>query len=99
MIQMVRYYHIPSGRNAGIAVVFGNWPDRVLKHRGWTSERCVCRRVATQTEHEWLEGCMRFQAYRYSTAEELLIDEAQIIDPAQLARVAEALQCTQAMAN
>lgn len=42
MLTLVRYYRITNGRNAGIAVVFGDWPERVRKHRGWTPERCVC---------------------------------------------------------
>lgn len=92
MIQMVRYYRIPSGRNAGIAVAFGEWPERVLKHRGWTPERCVYRRVATEKEHEWLAACMRFQAFHYPTVDGLLADEAQIIDPAMLNSIAAALQ-------
>ncbi|MDK9702430.1 MAG: hypothetical protein OEL20_04770 [Sulfuritalea sp.] len=92
MTQMVRYYRIPSGRNAGFAVVFGEWPGRVLAHRGWTPQRCVTERVATQEEHDWLAGCMRHQAYRYPTLAGLLEDEAGILDPAQLARIACALQ-------
>ncbi len=92
MVQMVRYYRMPSGPNAGIAVVFGEWPDRVLKHRGWTPGRCIAQRVATQDEHDWLATCMRFQALRYPTAEGLLEDEAKILDPQQLARITRALQ-------
>lgn len=88
MVEMVRYYRIPTGRNAGIAVVFGEWPERVLQHRGWTPARCVTERVATQEEHDWLAGCMRHQALRYPTLKGLLDDEARILDRAQLARLA-----------
>lgn len=96
MIQMVRYYRMPKGsvveRHIGIAVVFGNWPARVLKHRGWTKDRLVCERVATEKEHEWLASCLRFQAFHYPSVEGLLIDEAQIIEPDVLERIAVALQ-------
>ncbi|BBN90561.1 MULTISPECIES: hypothetical protein [Rhodocyclales] len=91
MIQMVRYYRISAGRNAGIVVAFGDWPERILKHRGWTPERCVCYRVATEKEHEWLASCLRFQAFLYPTVEGLLADEAQIIEPDVLSRIAAAL--------
>lgn len=92
MVQMVNYYRIQSGRNAGIAVVFGRWPERVMKHRGWTPERHVTMRVATQAEHDWLANCMRHQAYRYQDVAELLEDEKQILDADVLARIARALQ-------
>jgi hypothetical protein len=88
---MVRYYRIPAGRNAGFAVVFGDWPERVLRHRGWTDERCVTRRVATEEETDWLANCNRYQAIRYRTLDDLLQDETDIVDPAQLARIALAL--------
>lgn len=94
MIQMVRYYRIPSGRNAGIVVAFGDWPERVLKHRGWTPERCVYRRVATAAEHAWLAACLRFQAFRYETIEGLLSDEAQVVDQEMLKSISHSLQRT-----
>lgn len=75
MAQLVNYYRIQSGPNAGIVVAFGSWPERVLKHRGWTTEKRFYQRVATPEEHEWLAGCMRFQAYRYESADGLLEDE------------------------
>lgn len=91
-VQMVNYYRLPTGRNAGIAVVFGCWPARVMKHRGWTPERHVATRVATQDEHDWLSNCMRHQAYLYSDVYGLLEDERQVLDAAQLARIASALR-------
>lgn len=91
MVQMVSYYSIPSGLNAGFAVVFGDWPVRVLKHRGWTSERWVCTRVATAEEHEWLSKCNRYQAFRYESLDGLLEDEANFVDEAQLSRISHAL--------
>lgn len=96
MLQMVRYYRLPPGRqvqrNTGIAVVFGEWPGRVLKHRGWTAERQVCQRAATEEEHAWLATCNRYQAIRYADIEGLLEDEAKIIEPAVLARIEAALR-------
>lgn len=91
-MQMVNYYRVPTGRNAGIAVVFGSWPERVMKHRGWTPERHVARRVATQEEHDWLANCLRYQAYHYQDVAGLLEDEKQILDANVLARIASALQ-------
>lgn len=96
MVQMVRYYRLPPGRqvqrNAGFAVVFGSWPERVLKHRGWTAKRELCQRVATEDEHAWLASCNRYQAIRYTDIDELLEDEAGIIEPAVLARIEAALR-------
>lgn len=92
MPHMVRYFRIAAGRNAGIAVVFGDWPQRVLTHRGWTAQRYRCQRLATAEEETWLAGCMRHQAFRYPTLDGLLEDEAQILEPAQLARISRALQ-------
>lgn len=88
---MVTYYRVSAGRNAGIAVVFGDWPERVLTHRGWTNSRYICQRQATAEEQDWLAGCNRFQAMRYKTLEGLLEDEARIIDAPQLTRIARAL--------
>lgn len=92
MVQLVRYYHILSGRNAGFVVAFGNWPERVLMHRGWTPKRCVCERVATEAEHEWLASCMRFQAIRYDSLEGLVEDESRIVDSEVLKRITAALE-------
>lgn len=75
MAELVNYYFLPAGRNAGFVVAFGNWPERILKHRGWTKERLVYQRVATQSEHDWMANCMRFQAYSYPSTEGLLEDE------------------------
>lgn len=89
---MVRYYRLTSGRNAGIAVVFGEWPERVLKHRGLTLKRQVCQRVATEEEHTWLAGCNRHQAIFYKELEGLLEDEARIVEPAVLRRIETSLR-------
>lgn len=92
MVQMVNYYRIQSGRNAGIAVVFGSWPARVMKHRGWTLERHVATRVATQDEHDWLANCMRHQAYHYQDVDGLIEDEKHFLDTEQLARIANSFE-------
>lgn len=86
-IPRVYYYRMDGGKNASFAVVFGEWPHRSLTHRGWTSERLRCTRVATRDEIEWLSNCNRFQAMRYETLEALLDDESGFCDPNQLARL------------
>jgi len=92
-IQMVRYYRLESGRNAGgIAVVFGEWPERVLRHRGYTSKRQVCQRVTTGEEDQWLAVCMRHQAILYRDVDGLLEDEARIVEPAVFARLESVLR-------
>jgi hypothetical protein len=91
MVQMVNYFKMESERNPGIAVVFGTWPERVMKHRGWTSSRHITRRVATEAEHDWLSGCLRYQAYLYPNTASLLEDESKILEPDVLARLAYSL--------
>jgi hypothetical protein len=70
---------LPTGRNAGFVVVFGTWPARVLKHRGWTPEKQIYQRVATPEEHDWLAGCLRYQAFHYADEDGLLDDEKQAL--------------------
>jgi len=100
---MVTYYCLPQGevvdRHVGIAVVFGAWPGRVLAHRGYRSERLVCRRAATAEEHEWLAACHRYQAYLYRSVEQLLMDEAEFVAPAVLDRIGRALRSAAAGAG
>lgn len=80
MINFVTYYATPPSsvsRNSGVAVVYGSWPARVLKHRGWTKKREICRRVSTDEEDQWLATCMRHEAFLYPTLDGLLADESQ----------------------
>lgn len=79
MILRVRYYRIPAGRNEGWIAVFGEWPERVLRHRGWTPERQVHERYATEEEHQWISRCRRFQAIHYATTTDLLADAEQVL--------------------
>lgn len=79
MFLRVRYYRIPSGKNEGWVAVFGSWPKRVLKHRGWTPARFVHERLATEEEREWLRHCRRHQAIHYTTMADLLADAEQIL--------------------
>jgi len=79
-VQLVRYYLIPaSNRRTGIAVTFGRWPDRVLKHRGYTMERQLYMRVATEGEHQDIAESMRYLAYYYPSVEALLEDERKVL--------------------
>lgn len=78
MTMYVRYYRVEAGRNAGIIVVFGEWPARILKHRGWKNQ--ITMRVTTPEEDSWLSGCMRFQAIHYKSAHDLIDDEQHIIE-------------------
>lgn len=79
-VQLVNYYHLKEGRNAGVVVAFGSWPERVLKHRGWTRERRIHLRVATEREHEMIRESMRYQAWLYRTRSELLEDETENLE-------------------
>ncbi|GIK44884.1 MAG: hypothetical protein BroJett012_07870 [Betaproteobacteria bacterium] len=96
MAPWVRYYHMPRGkvveRNAGIAVVFGEWPEGALKSRGWRPEREVCRRLATQEEENWLKKCMRHQAILYPDVDGLLEDEGRLIGGEVFARIEKVLR-------
>lgn len=76
---LVSYYRIPAGRNAGVVVVFGAWPERILRHRGWTNDKRIYQRGATPAEHDWLRNCMRYQAFRYESVDGLLEDEKQVL--------------------
>lgn len=79
-VQLVNYYHLKEGRNVGVVVAFGSWPERVLKHRGWTRGRRIHLRVATEREHEMIRESMRYQAWLYRTRSALLEDEAENLD-------------------
>lgn len=96
MIPWVRYYYMQPGtvmdRNSGIAVVFGSWPKGALKSRGWTPDHMVCQRLATEEEQEWLEECMRHQAYLYPDLDGLLVDEAKVLEPPVMERIRIALK-------
>jgi hypothetical protein len=79
-VQFVRYYLIPAtNRKTGIAVTIGRWPDRTLRHRGYTMERQLYLRVATPNEHEEIAESMRHLAYYYPTVESLLEDERKAL--------------------
>ena len=80
MAEHVAYYRIESGKNAGIVLTMGNWPEPVLKTLGCTPERMFHRRVATRAEHLLIRTTMRFKSWRYRTAEDLLEDEAKNLD-------------------
>lgn len=92
----VRYFHLPPGgvveRHVGITVVFGDWPVRVMKHRGWRDERQIHYRRATPAETEWLKTCRRFQSIFYRSAEQLLEDESALLDADELERLTRSLR-------
>lgn len=90
-VQLVNYYHLKEGRNVGVVVAFGSWPERVLKHRGWTRERRIHLRVATEREHEIIRESMRYQAWLYRTRSALLEDEAENLDEDGFKRLCESL--------
>lgn len=91
-VQFVRYYVIPSSnRRTGIAVTFGRWPDRVLKHRGYTMERQLYMRVATEAEHHEIAESMRHIAYHYHAVDALLEDERLVLPPDDYATLARCI--------
>ena len=76
----IQYYELKGeGRNAGIHVVMGNWPARVLEHRGLTHDRQVWSRDATAEETEEISASTRCLVQRYDDAESLLEDERRIL--------------------
>ena len=79
-VQFVRYFAVPPGNNRpGIAVVFGDWPARTLKHRGYTDERQLYLRVATVAEHEQIAAAHRHQAWYYPSLDLLFADESNAL--------------------
>jgi hypothetical protein len=74
---MARYFHVESGKNAGIAVVFGDWPARIIKHRGWKKQ--IYARVMTQAEIDHVESCYRYVAIHYKSVAGLLEDEKEVL--------------------
>lgn len=90
---LVRYFAMnTSPRNTGIAVVFGEWPERVLRHRGYTEARRAWTRLATAEENAWLASCHRFQALWYVDVEKLLEDEREIVAPDVFDKLAPVLR-------
>ena len=81
-VRLVYYYRVPRGRNAGIHVVFDQWPERVLQHRGYTTPRLLAVRPTTYDEDQWLNDCLRLQAFRYDDAGALVEEERRSGAPA-----------------
>ena len=74
----VKFFHVKSGKNAGIILVYGKWLSRILKHRGWKVK--IYERSMTQDEYDYVKSCMRYVATRYKSLSDLLEDERMIID-------------------
>jgi hypothetical protein len=77
----VKFFHVESERNSGIILVFGAWPARILKHRGWKNE--IYRRVMTDDEIEHVSNCYRYVAIKYKNLADLLADEVNYVSKAQ----------------
>lgn len=80
MAEHVTYYHIEEGRHAGIVLVMGNWPEGDSIRRGWTPEREIYKREATDAEHKLIRSAGRFKAWLYRSAGELFEDEVKNLD-------------------
>lgn len=90
MAYMVSYFIVRSKRNEGIAVVFGVWPVRVLRQRGWTHK--IAQRVATAEESQKINASMRCQAILYRSIDDLLEDERRVLDDAVYKRLEESIR-------
>jgi len=73
----IRFYRVDKGRNQGIVLVFGAFPLRILKHRGWSN--LIYTRVMVQAEIDLVTQCRRLVSYRYETIDALLIDELNVL--------------------
>jgi hypothetical protein len=71
--RLIRFYRVDKGRNKGIVLVFGAFPARILKHRGWNNP--IYQRLMVQAEIDMVQQCRRLVSYRYEDIESLLIDE------------------------
>lgn len=97
MVQMVEYYDLRRNSravNRGIAVVLGGWPERVKRHRGWKNNLLLCQRATTVEEDEFLNQCLRHQAWIYRSVDELLAEEETLLAPDVFQRIAAALRET-----
>lgn len=73
----VTYYIVNEGRNKGIIVAYGNWPERSIRHFGWGRE--LASRYMTDDEIAYEKTCTRYHFDRYETIEALLADEKKIV--------------------
>lgn len=87
----VRYYRLPSGRNEGFAVVFGEWPKGSLRTRGYSAKRMVYSREATPEEIADVKNLSRFCCVLYKTAESLIGDEISILSTEELEKLKSAV--------
>ncbi len=79
----VKFFTKNEGRNAGLILVYGEWPARILKHRGWKS--VIYERAMTQDEFDYVRSCLRYVAIRYETVDDLLADEIEVLSNEQFA--------------
>lgn len=77
----IKFYRVDKGRNKGIVLVFGAFPRRILKHRGWSD--LIYSRAMVQSEIEFVQQCRRLVSYRYDTIDALLIDELNVLGDSQ----------------
>ena len=72
--------HLPKSKKSKFVIIYNmhKWPDRVLKHRGWTGKHIVFERPATDIELVEIENSNREIAYRYNSIEELIFDEISV---------------------
>jgi len=59
----IKFYRVDKGRNKGIVLVFGAFPARILKHRGWKNP--IYQRAMVKAEIEMVQQCRRLVSYRY----------------------------------
>lgn len=90
---LARVFFINNGsRNDGIILVLGCFPDRVLKHRGWTKEKLIYVRELTESEKAFVARATRYQAFRYESVDDFLSEEREVLDEEQFKEESEVLK-------
>jgi hypothetical protein len=88
----IKFYRVDKGRNKGIVLVFGAFPLRILKHRGW--HNVIYTRVMVQSEIEFIQQCRRLVSYRYEDLSTLLIDELNVLGDSQDFKIESQTLCS-----
>jgi len=77
MSRQANFYLVEKGRNKGIVIVLGFWPERILKHRGWKNR--IYQRLLTSSEIEQVQNSRRGIAWHYKDLSLLLADEINVL--------------------
>ena len=69
--------YTPQSKVGKFVVIYNmhEWPERVLKSRGWIDKKIIFERPTTKTEDKVLQKIRLEQAYCYNDIEKLIEDE------------------------